>query len=129
MNNHNNNDNKASNIFQFLGVSYMFDKDGRRITSLEQISDKGLYVCSSSKRFVPGNYGAFGDGFAPQDGHLDPRSRVQSRLSHQTNFGSSTNLFKKKISSAPSTISGDRYVLIATLLTLTPEHKGRPWKI
>ena len=50
-------------LFSTSGVSYMFDTDGRRITSLEQIKDGGVYVCSASRKFVPGNYGAFGDAF------------------------------------------------------------------
>ena len=65
------------------GVSYIFDSEGRRITGLDQIHDGGIsttkifvktiklfvreflgiYICSSSKKFVPGNYGAYGDGF------------------------------------------------------------------
>ena len=56
------------------GVSYMFDLDGKRITSLDQIQDGGIYICSASKKFLPGNYGAYGDGF-----HVEPEPIPNSR--------------------------------------------------
>ena len=56
------------------GVSYMFDIDGKRITSLDQIQDGGIYICSASKKFLPGNYGAYGDGF-----HVEPEPIPNSR--------------------------------------------------
>ena len=39
----------------------MFDTEGRRVTNLDQIMDGGIYICSSSKRFLPGNYGSYGE--------------------------------------------------------------------
>ncbi len=75
------------------GVSYMFDSEGRRITGLDQIMDGAVYICSSSKRFIPGKYGSHGEGF------YDTRLRSPSPPK--------TNLFRKKTSSAPISSSGE----------------------
>ena len=60
------------------GVSYMYDTEGNRVTSIDEIKDGGEYVCSSSRRFVAANYGATGDSFM-LDGLSGP-SRSNSRM-------------------------------------------------
>lgn len=46
-----------------MGVSYIFDLDGNRLTSIDELEDGGEYVCSSTRRFVMENYGGTGDAF------------------------------------------------------------------
>ena len=86
------------------GVSYIFDSEGRRITGLDQIHDGGkirfiwnnpaktylykmqfffrefigIYICSSSKKFVPGNYGAYGDGFRVDQDSTEPNQNSKN---------------------------------------------------
>ena len=86
------------------GVSYMFDTEGRRITSLDQIQDGGVYVCSASKRFQPGNYGVYGDGFAVEDSSPTPPKTVGHGLIDRNT--SKSGLFQKH-RSAPQSASTD----------------------
>ena len=39
---------KVSNKMDFVnGIAYMFDSDGQRVTSIDQIEDGGTYACMS----------------------------------------------------------------------------------
>ena len=72
----------------------MFDTDGRRITNLDQIMDGGIYICSSSKRFLPGKYGSYGSEGLQTNDHA--RSPSPDR------GVATTNLFRKNtVNSAP----------------------------
>ena len=81
----------------------MFDPEGRRITNLDQIMDGGTYICSSSKKLLPGNYGSFGDDFHVNNDPIPPPPRSPSPI----RGGVQTNLFSRKstVNSAP--ISSD----------------------
>ena len=61
------------------GVSYIFDLDGNRLTSIDEIKDGGEYVCSSTRRFVMENYGGTGDAFMNAGLSRAP-SQNQSRM-------------------------------------------------
>ena len=76
----------------------MFDIDGRRITNLDQIMDGGIYICSSSKRFLPGKYGSYGSEGLNQINDSPP-----PRLASPESRGvPTTNLFRKNtVNSAP----------------------------
>ena len=65
--------NVTSKMDFINGVSYMFDTEGTRITSIDQVIDGGEYVCSSDRRFIPGNYGRTGSDFLV-DGGASARS-------------------------------------------------------
>ena len=55
---------KFSNKLDMVnGIAYMFDSEGQRITSIEQIEDGGAYVCSENRRFIAANYGKTGQAF------------------------------------------------------------------
>ena len=82
----------------FSGISYMFDSEGRRLTNIDQIMDGGVYICSSSKRFIPGNYGSFGDNF-----------RVPESVERSPSPMGTTNLFRSKKNSAPLSAGSDEY--------------------
>ena len=38
----------------------------------------GIYICSSSKKFVPGNYGAYGDGFRVDQDSTEPNQNSKN---------------------------------------------------
>ena len=38
----------------------------------------GIYICSSSKKFVPGNYGAYGDGFSVDQDPAEPNKNSKN---------------------------------------------------
>ena len=84
------------------GVSYMFDTEGRRITSLEQIQENGIYICSSSKKFVPGNYGGYGgmENFKEVSEFRSPSPPPRA--------GPPTNIFRNKVpNSAAQSVSSE----------------------
>lgn len=71
--------NEVSSKMDFInGIAYMFDTEGTRITSIDQIVDGCSYVCSQNRRFVPANYGQTGDAFA-LDGGASARSTSRLR--------------------------------------------------
>ena len=74
----------------------MFDTEGRRITSLEQIQENGVYIVSSSKKFIPGNYGGYG-GMENFKEVSEFRSPSPPRVA--------TNIFRNKVSSAAQSLS------------------------
>lgn len=92
------------------GIAYMFDTEGTRITSIDQVEnevedplddaenlfqvvDGGEYVCSQDRRFIPGNYGRTGNAFLV-DGGASARSNRRFRRSR--------NVMGKKTNSAPT---------------------------
>ena len=86
----------------------MFDTEGRRITSLEQIQENGIYICSTSKKFIPGSYGGYGgmDNFKE---NTDFRSHQQAPSSPPPapRAGPPTNIFRNKVSSAAQSVSSE----------------------
>ncbi len=71
---------RANDKMNFVnGISYMFDTQGSRITSIEQIENLGSYVMSSGKKFVPGNYGKTGMDFEV-DGGVARKKKANKRL-------------------------------------------------
>ena len=77
----------------------MFDTEGRRITSLEQIQENGIYICSTSKKFIPGSYGGYGgmENFKEKAPSSPPPPRA----------GPPTNIFRNKVSSAAQSVSSE----------------------
>ena len=78
------------------GVNYMFDTDGGRITSIDQVFDGGEYVCSATKKFVPGNYGRTGDAFLI-DGGISARNRLRKQAVNKNILAGKPNSADGKI--------------------------------
>ena len=81
----------------------MFDTEGRRVTNLDQIMDGGIYICSSSKRFLPGNYGSYGEKTEFRAPDFQINENLADLRSPSPIRGGTTNLFSRKntVNSAP----------------------------
>ena len=81
----------------------MFDTEGRRVTNLDQIMDGGIYICSSSKRFLPGNYGSYGEKTEFRAPDFQINENMADLRSPSPIRGGTTNLFSRKntVNSAP----------------------------
>ena len=90
-------------LFIFLGVSFMFDTEGRRVTNMDQIMDGGIYICSSTKRFLPGNYGSYGEKTEFRAPDFQINENMADLRSPSPIRGGTTNLFSRKntVNSAP----------------------------
>ncbi len=83
------------------GISFMFDTDGSRITSIDQVESGGEYVMASSKKFTPANYGRTGEAFEIDGGAKKKRNHHHHRLKRI-----SYNSKKAGTSSAPAAKPG-----------------------
>ena len=46
-------------------VSFVYDIEGNPINNIDKVREAGKYVCSSLRRFIPGNYGSFTETLSP----------------------------------------------------------------
>ena len=81
----------------------MFDTEGRRVTNMDQIMDGGIYICSSTKRFLPGNYGSYGEKTEFRAPDFQINENMADLRSPSPIRGGTTNLFSRKntVNSAP----------------------------
>ena len=68
-------------------VAYLFDTDGNRIRRIEDMEDGQSFVASSSRKFVPANYGRTGDAFWLDGG----RERLQKIAYRRRSAGSKSS--------------------------------------
>ena len=46
-------------------VLFVYDVDGNAIDNIDKVVEGGSYVCSSLRKFIPSNYGSFGNTMSP----------------------------------------------------------------
>ncbi|XP_040580643.1 echinoderm microtubule-associated protein-like CG42247 [Lepeophtheirus salmonis] len=60
-------------------LDYIFDTNGHRITSLDEIEEGGSYVVSETRRFIHGSYGMIGESFQVEQYRVPSRSASRQR--------------------------------------------------
>ena len=92
------------------GVSYIFDLDGNRLTSIDEIEDGGGYVCSSTRKFIMENYGGTGDAFMNAGLSRAPSRNNSRMLRHPVDERKISTAFsyERKIRSSISDPDRDR---------------------
>ena len=68
-------------------ISYLFDTDGNKIRRIEDMEDGQSFVASSSRKFIPANYGRTGDSFWLDGG----RGRLQRIAYRRRSAGSKSS--------------------------------------